>query len=645
MIKHSTSTFLNHFDPQYRKEISDLLVVSLSYLQDNENECLVSFHNILNENVTINPSADEERDNNEVAQTNTGGWFSNMFSGSAEAELKPLHQGTSTSKQLFLGYIQLVGYVVCNYKFDLNDGNTIDMGNTTIGWWNDKDYVSMYNNDDTEPGQEELEDGMTTENILDQVPFIALSIKDRMIVGGKIGGLNDLVVSTGDAREELMIDNSKRYFLHDLVYGFNSLQAPNQLNFQENGEIKNQLSISEITESILPFYSTSQSLLFSDLTLKGGETKTFHIKFPKLNDVPPSYNVRLTGLVADQGLVSIRYLLVVGTLDIQDGGNIQSSTVYFPYEKTQTYVGNEEYLQPDYLQRVVVDHKWNTVIVNSGEDLENIETNENQEEQASVDRSSFLDDLQQLVESDLYTMPKISTKERRRSSLSITTHENNTNGNHHVRDDGLIAQLPKNQKTQYQIRLNNHPLCTLSVSKPFYHIGEDISFVIDMNNEDLSSSIRIAGVIIHLEALEKFPYMTKNLQDKAFNNIYKVGPSMKLNAFAPAIFNQENTQISGFVNIPQHLTPQFQSSRLMDLLYFLVFKFHLNEFETSVVEDGTNGEEEELNPQESAQPLVSNNSHGQSKGVDDVAPFEKFRKYQVDNNGREFTFRLPVVIV
>ncbi|CAH2354154.1 hypothetical protein CLIB1423_14S03312 [[Candida] railenensis] len=685
--------------PQYTKRISNQLSISLSYVASEDPskvECLISFKNISNHNVVINPEASQEQNGN-------GSWLSSMFgekknSSNLEKEKLTLNTKDAQPLNIFLGYVQLFGYVVCNYKFELNDGNAIsslggddgtgsnDEGDIDSGdneneyddsnqeglkdyqLWSNKDYIQQYNNDDLDDQvkHEGWPKDLKLSEILDTTPFISQSYKDRMIIGGKIGGIEDLVVVDEDrsiAQQQqqqskqsdgkFQIDKYKRSLLQDLVAGFNTFPEPtgNAGNGADGIEL-----IREISDAILPFYATSQSLLFSDVSLKKDETKLFRIQFPRLKEFPPSYNTKSTGMTGDQGLLSIRYQLAVGLSEMNSKvGVLQPRTVYFPYEVRAEYVKNDEsYLLPDYLRRTTIDQSWKVLKIEN-EDEKSISKEEDAAAQSTVeedieklDKQSFLEDLTNLIDSDLRNMPLISSTERRKSIPAIN--ENAV--------DGLNPQLPKHLKTQYQIRLNNKELCLVSIKKPYYHLGEDINFVIDAANS-AHNGTRIVGTTAHLEAHEVFHCkIGKSQADKDYTNIFKVSPYLKINSFASSMTqstsssNASTTLMNGSINIPNYLTTQFQSSRLFDLQYFLVFKFVLKDFfeeeENTELEANTVQRNENIDSNEHEETLLE----ATPRTANDVLPrdahdtqFSMFRKHHIDNTGSEFKFKLPINLI
>ncbi|KAK6465617.1 Rgp1-domain-containing protein [Scheffersomyces coipomensis] len=672
-LYHNSDVFSDHAKPVYVKQLNDKLLVSLSYVDQKPNqttdqniqECLISFHNISTSNLVINPTATEEStvDTERLTPaTSTNGnpsWFGGFFRQSLESTVSnttTLLNNTPTDDiKIFLGNIQLVGYLVLNYKLSVGTPGavTIDLGGgpKTANWWNNKEYVDIY--------QTEIDDAFENEDEreykLDSIPFIRQNLKKKLILGGKIGGINDLVVKNND----LFIDENNKYLVHDLLYNFNT-HLPPKFNDSENKDIY-KIPAKELSDPIVPFYSTSQALLFTDLTIHPSSTRTFHIKFPQNNTLPPSYNTRSTGPTCDQGWLSIKYSLVV-TLSEQQ--QLIPKSIYFPMEVKGERIGNNErWNQHNFFQNITVDKSWKINIIESNDSKDY----KNGDHKSIETREVFLEDLSKLIESDLYNMPKISTNERKKSIPTI--YENDT-------DSGLIPQLPSHLKTQFQLRVNNYQLCLISLSRPYYHIGDDINFVLNVNPIENSRTTKVAGLVVYLEAHEVFHCReansareedTEKLKDVV--NAYRVTGSLKFNTLSTSLFNtiipngdQKSAPINGSINVPRYLSQQFQSSTLMDLKYYIVFKFNLAEFGNSSDEPPQveleeqpeqtleyEGDESQIPPSNGVEH--ERQEHLLNNGDEDISPpsidniFETVERYRVDTMGSELRFRLPLILL
>ncbi|CAH6721430.1 hypothetical protein CLIB1444_06S01992 [[Candida] jaroonii] len=635
----------------YTKIVDDKLSIELIYTKKNDElvNCNLKFHNISNSRMIINETTDQNNNQSES-------WLSGIWGSKDESV--PLKRPETPDVKLFLGYIQLFGYVVLNYKFGLDEPKNMtisDKAPRNAAWWLNKEYLEMYADSDDDTFERDI--------ALDSTPFILDNIVEPMVVGGKLGGVNDLIVEE-DGSSSITLDSSKRYFLHDLILNFNSYKRPRPHEVENDGRVE----LKELSDSILPFYSTSQSLLFSDLIIDPSSTKEFSFSFPNVEDLPPSYNTNSTGITTEQGLISIRYSMILGFSKLDQFKNLSPVSIYYPFTvKAEKKGQDERWFQPNYLQHITIDKSWKINI----DEKNDIQSNGNDLKldgrEIKDTRESFLTDLKKLIDSDLHNIPKMSTTERKKSFQSL-----------HDPEDikpGLVPQLPPHLKNQYQILVNNNQLCLVTISKPYYHLGEDLSFTIDLNTENPpeKQAAKISGVTVHLEAHEIF-----HLKDtKKITNIYRVSQNVKLNSFSPSMLNsviinneQNPCLLNGYLHIANSLTQQFQSSKLMDLKYFVVFKFnmlHFDKHKNVNSHDATpqnghtrGGAEFEANNSGGTQNETNGESSNAETNVADTEllmeslnigefntakSYEFINNYKFNNPGNDFTFRIPIVIL
>lgn len=655
MASHNLARYGDSVPPSFVKKVNDKLSISLSYISQPQNdivgnkpefECLISFHNTLStDTVVVNPKTPEHE--------SSSSWF-NIW-GSHDDKTTPLvgPDEASPETSILLGYLQLFGFVTLNYKFDLSQANSMDSSHLN-SWWHDKEYYDYYQ----DGGKFDEDEGDIKESKIEKTEFIQQHyLHNRMIVGGKLGGVGDLVVNNDKNADSHTVNKSNKYLISDLIYNFNSATKPKPAGVVEiDQELEKSLTldteglpIKELTDSIVPIYSTSQYLLFTNLKLAQNSTKTFQVKFSGPGAMlPPSYNTNLTGLVGDQGWISIRYQLIVGILE-NVHNSIVSKSIYFPLKIVGQKVGfDDKWLQPDYLTKTQFEKDWQVDVIEDEADLKH----DTPAKTTVKTKQSFLNDLNNLIESDLHS---VSKNERRKSST--------TGGifNPDLNDIDLIPQLTSHMKTQFQIRVNDHNLCDLILSKTYYHIGEDISYNIDINPGGIDFT-RVVGIITHLEAHEVY-HLKGKVKSDDYVNIYKVSPNNRVNTFASSLVNSHGTEsedqsslFSGLIHIPQHLSQQFQCSSFMDLKYFLVFKFNLNEFDrvnkkTEPVASNGNEASTESPP---TSPLVPQPSVSSSPSLAtsssninyETLPSGFEPEYKFDNNnGSEFRFRIPIVLL
>lgn len=570
------------------------------------------------------------------------GWFSGFWPG----EAVPLSAPETPEVPLFLGYIQLVGYVRINRQ--IGSDSTLD-ASTNI-YWKNQDYLSIY-----EDKNDTLFDGIA------QTPFM----KDHgsnVPRKGRIGGIGDLNVRK--------FDNTSIYLLHDLAHSFNTSEMPSKTT-PAIAEAYQQSLASDLSQNIIPFYVTAQHLLFSSLRLESGGNSRFQARIVKPSEsMPPSYNTRLTGSAGESGAVSICYSFVVGVLE-QSSDALKPRAVYFPIEIRPGFKGlDRDWLQKDFLQDVFVDKSWVPTVLESQEEQtqngKNASLVLNGSTGSHRTEKRFARDLDTLIESSIHV---VAANERRKSSVSFLQEYS-----------GFLQQVPRKLKILYQIRVNNQTLCTMTLSKPYFHVGDDVNFFLELHTES-NVTTRIVGYTCHVEAHEIFNLeaqprngddavlaipsrkssapesqdpanfhvedptekenskeectqdapktsnqntVRKSVQpDRKVVNVYKVTPTIKINTFADALADAYHKNgvgiVAGMVNLPRFLTQQFQASSFMDLKYFLVCRFVLNEFAHT---KGLNHIDDE--PKQYA---------------------DYIQEYKFDNESTEFKFLIPLTVL
>ncbi|KAI5957628.1 hypothetical protein KGF57_003322 [Candida theae] len=518
------------------KQLHENLLVSLNYLDsetDGSQICELTFKNTSKKDITVNPTDATSNKSNEE-----GSWLPSFLKSSPSAEdesAKLTHSKEDESITLFLGHVQLFGYIVLNYKFPI-DTSSLDM-NRHQQWWNNVEYLNQYWHDD---GDNEG-DAKDPHVIVENTPFIAEHLKTKLTVGGYLGGVKDLIVGGNDSKP-IEVNPT---LLHDLINVYNSYPRTDST-----------LPLNHLTDSIVPIYTTPQSLLFLDLSIPKYASKSFKFRLPVNENLPPSYNTRSTGPACDQGWISIRYALAIS---LQEGSIVEPpKTIYYPITVLpHRYVSNKVLQRLYFEEPLGLDKTWTIKSVDKTVETSPVEN-------GTSAKADFLKDLSDLIDSDVYNMPKISTTERRKSSIKTSSAE--------ISNERLYtAQLPSNLKTSYQLKVNEEEVCKISVSKPYYHVGEDIHFKIEMNSREHES--QIIGLIAYLEAHET--YHLKD-GDKHEINKYEVSGNIKVNTLATTLTNAGDSKntITEFVNIPKYLTPQFESRSFMNLTYWLNFQFN-----------------------------------------------------------------------
>ncbi|CAK9440631.1 uncharacterized protein LODBEIA_P46530 [Lodderomyces beijingensis] len=553
-------------DPKaYSKKVNDQLSISLKYLESDASfvrTCQLTVQNTGDKDAIINPQPTSNETNKS--------WLPSFFTADTDNESSRMLENHGSGKmELYLGRVQLFGFVVLNYKFN-HDTAALEMQRHPQ-WWRNANYISEYSR-----RNEKEEDGLQPWSI-ETTPFIAERLNNRLKVGGKLGGVSDLSVELSETST-----TNNGHLLYDLVGNFDSFPSSNR-----------DLPLKDFVDSIVPIYATPQSLLFTDLVLESGKSKTFTFQIPINENLPPSYNTGSTGIACDQGWTSVRYSVEVS---MHQGDMVSKpKSVYFPLTIEPRKVANKSLQRVLFGDELGLDKDW-SILLDMEEPCKDLKSN-------GSAKKDFLLDLSSLLGSDLYNMPKMSTTERRKSSVNSTFID--------PQDEKYVTQLPSHLKTSFQLRVNDEDLCKVTISKPYYYVGDDVNFTAELN---LKGSTRIVGMNAYIEACEV--YHTK----RELENVYKVTGNVKLNLLASAL-GKSSCLVNDYLNIPKFVAPQFKSKTFMDLKYYLTFQFNF-----ATISEYLDNEQE---------------GEGKEKGKEFV-PIEILRG---DLTANSYPFRVPLYIL
>ncbi|KAG7192677.1 uncharacterized protein KQ657_001458 [Scheffersomyces spartinae] len=638
---------MNDFVSEYTKVVSNALRITIKYRSDNR--ATIVFHNTLkNRPIEINP------------QQVKAGWLS-IFgfrqtieeSEVEESDTSHLNDDVDADSgapvTIFLGYIQFFGYLVHNYSIRHGSHDAYSPQANESLWVNSM-YTTTYDdsivtdennsNNNKSGGSGEQNDSYETrlEKIL-LTPLMHHSVDNPLVIGGKMGAVNDLIVVEKQVRKTSNVINSNnRYLLQDLISPFNSIPTPTLTVHDDDPNENGFIPLHELTDNLTPFYATPQSLMFSELHIPPKLSTSFEVTLPGVLGLPPSYNTHMTAPLSDQGWVSIQYRLIVGF-------NFQHShdedpvhrAVYFPYTMRMNIDESMhcgEYLQ-SYFAEIKFDNDW-TPEVNQVTDSTMVTTSSASPPLAELldisllqidnKRQVFLDELDTLIKLDIYEITTQSSL--RKKSIAEASSEEMAQWNRRP-----VPSL----KNKFQIRVNNHDLCIISLPRTTFHLGNNIHFSIDLNPSDAATT-KVVGVTVHLEAIENY-HVTES-KDK-FQNRYKVTPTFKLNTMACSLLpNPGSNMVRGSINIPQFLTPEFRVTNFLDVRYQLSFKFVLVELEGHNVDDNLGSAVSTTNTDNGTEldPALS--------GLHYSTSFIQFiHDYQHDSSGTDMRFKFPIVVL
>lgn len=321
-------------------------------------------------------------------------------------------------------------------------------------------------------------------------------IRKKAAVSGKIGGLDGFEMSKND----------QEGLLSRITGGIGGMlnSEVNDLHVDDKQKKKKK---TDNIDNVVPFFSTPKTLLFSEQTLKDGETPVFYLKCKLPKGIPPTFIGKA---------VQIKYHLIVGAS--LDDKLPKPISLTFPLNVSPHFdqkgyqpiaaIDNFILLSPQSIvsESVISKNGSTSARRASFRTIKNTALTQPKLSQ-STKKDKFLDKLRQMTngttEEEITIDDFKSTKVK--ENISVYTEALNNKGELSqdepkiVMTDGytMEKQVMKLQ-TQYVISRDGKSITTLSFSKPLYKIGESIK--LSLNFE--SSEIRSTGVLISLENLE-----------------------------------------------------------------------------------------------------------------------------------------------
>lgn len=388
-------------------------------------------------------------------------------------------------------------------------------------------------------------------------------VRTKAAVAGKIGGLEGLELSKNK---------------NDGMFGMLTNGIGNLLNTNINElGVEDQEKKKEL-EKLVPFFSTSQSLLFSELHLESGDVKTFYFKCKLPKALPPSYK---------GSSIKINYHLIVGAS--LDKAIPKPLNIHFPLKIYPNF--DEDGYQPiSNLDKFILlpnDKILNEAVQTSGrrtsfKTIKKVIFTQPKLTQ-NTKKEKFLQRIEQLADDkdsqgrDLNITDFKSTN----SKEILTTFSENINNRGEI-DENIPLKIQKEGytfekqvskiQTQYIISRNGQSITTLTFSKPFYKIGEEIKLSLDFNNKQLKTT----GVLVSLESLE----LIRDSFSADLDLTKTLPRSISYYKDSFPTFNIKDLSLS--IPIPLYATSQFKTN-IFESRWCLSLKFVLSEEEKSVI--------------------------------------------------------------
>ncbi|KAK9463036.1 Rgp1-domain-containing protein [Lipomyces oligophaga] len=295
--------------------------------------------------------------------------------------------------------------------------------------------------------------------------------KSQGIVGGKMGGG---VVGLGHTKQDQGLFGLGFGFTSGITSGLQSL-----INGAEVSSIAEMKSMA--SSNIISILSTPQSLLFVDLRLNPGESKSYTYRFTLPTTLPPSYRGKA---------LKIAYNLTIGT---QRGGKglQQPKITKFPFRVFQHIdAGGNQPIHSLSSPIIILRDQSITVPIDDAAALAAPLPSVTSSRQVAAEKHETLEDFMAYVDTLLAVKESRSVASRIIRPLSPSSPPEFASNAHSSRSscrESVDFAIQRNSisvdglalNNIFEITRNKQKIASLTLSKPAYKLGETIIMVLD----------------------------------------------------------------------------------------------------------------------------------------------------------------------
>jgi len=337
-------------------------------------------------------------------------------------------------------------------------------------------------------------------SLVDQEPFE--EVKRKGVVGGQGGGV-------------IGVEKNKRE--SGLLRGFGWGNISESLGgFLVGGELSSIREMRGIASlRSIPLLSTPQSILFVDLRLAPGESKTFHYSFKLPRGLPPTHRGKA---------IKISYQLVLGTQRPGGSKEQQIKSVEVPFRVLGSVNEHGELLGHDLMSPYIILRDQASVRAlptpsQSGGGTQKLSkataSNENKESTLD-DFLTYVDDLlarpQQHSGVSLLS-PTANPLQRRLSSIPEPTSAKEAIDMAILRSN--LATDMQQSANRFEIARGGQRVAVVMLARPAYRLGETITAIIEFADAEIACY----AVHVSLESCEKVAQSLALRSDASINRV------------------------------------------------------------------------------------------------------------------------------
>ncbi|KAH0499088.1 hypothetical protein TgHK011_006304 [Trichoderma gracile] len=359
-------------------------------------------------------------------------------------------------------------------------------------------------------------------------------VKKKAVVGGRGGG----VVGLESGRRE-----------NGLLRGFGWGSISNSLgDFLGGGELSTIKEMRGVANSkAVPLLSTPQSILFVDLQLAPGESRSFEYTFKLPKGLPPTHKGKA---------IKISYSLVIGTQRPGGAREQQVRTVEVPFRVLGSVNSHGEILGHDLMNPYILLRDEALVKMVGKQQKSHREREAAGGSAAMSDFLSYVDSLTNRPgdKTGGSLLSPTATPDLRR--LSSSSFEETTSAKEAIR----LAIMKSNQTNQgqqsasrFEIARNGRRVGVVMLTRPAYRLGEVVTMVIDFADAD----VPCYAVHATLESSERI--LDSSLALRSDSSIHRVTRKVYVASSESTLFTR---RVVFTPTIPISATPEFVTSAI-----------------------------------------------------------------------------------
>lgn len=340
----------------------------------------------------------------------------------------------------------------------------------------------------------------------------------------------------------------------------------------------------------IPIFSTPQSLLFVDLKLAPGESKSFTYSLQLPKELPPSCRAKS---------IRIHYNLVIGIQKLDSRGRPQPRTTLVPFRVFPYVDVDGSQFEHNLLAPIVLQKDEATVAQISSDKRFSLEKVFKRSEPTKVESSEEEKKMEDFIKDLLDGKQQLLTQEQDSLESKFNSFSQD-NIEYLCRFQDTISG-GKPLRTRFDIGRSRKRIATVILSKPIYRVGENIVLIVDYSQAALKC-FHITASLETEESISKELLKKTSMQDEIFEITRRVYSQSTMSSYS---LNRSTFEFT----IPATATPQFSTSSItLKWTLKLDFITSPSDFDSPVPMSATVSDDPETVSASYSRPTINSNN-------------------------------------